>query len=127
MPFRLKKGDKIALGNKGGGRRSAYQELLDANWLNDVMTGKIKIHEVEPTQYVTKKKYIDPEGRVATKKEITFRFKNGLHAVAYHILKGNDRFVQKVLDKLIASKTDITSNDEKIEGGFIVVPERDKE
>lgn len=125
MPFQ--KGNKAAAGLKGGRRKSAYQELLDATWLNDVITGKIKIEEVEPIEYIVKKKYIDADGKLKTKDRVTFRFRTGMHAIAYHLLKGNDRFIQKVLDKLVASKTDITSDGDKIEGGFIIVPEKDKE
>lgn len=108
-------------------KKSPYQRLLDEAWLQDLMTGKINIKEVEPTQYVTKKKVIAPDGTITFEKQISFRFKNGMHALAYHILKGNDKFIQKILDKLIASKTDVTSDGEKVEGGFIMIPERDKE
>ena len=111
---------------KRAGRRSAYQEQIDATWLHDILAGKIKIKDVEPVDYVLTRTRI-VEGVEQEYKEVIQRFKNGKDAIAYHILTGNYKFINKVLDKIVPTKTDVTSDGAKLpSGGYIIIPEKEK-
>lgn len=113
-------------GNAGGGRKSAYQELLSAQWLQDVLDGKINIKDVEPIEYITYKKFINANGKIEKIKEIATRFKSGKDAIAYKVLTGNDSMLRDVLSKLIASKRDITTDGNAVNvGGFIMMPPKE--
>lgn len=118
---------------KKRGRKSAYLEKVDAQWLQDVLTGKTKIQDVVATQSVIKRKRItiDPETKqrqVEIVDEIVDHFKNGRHALAYHVFTGNEKMLSKILDKLVASKSDITTEGDKLPtGGFIVMPAKETE
>lgn len=113
-------------GNKGGGRKSAYQETLDAKWLQAVLDGKIKIKDIAPTEYtIIRRRMLN--GKEVKETLYRERFKSGKDAIAYHILRGDITVLKHVLDKLIASKKDITSDGEKLSvGGFIQIPEKEK-
>ena len=41
------KRNKNAVGNRGGGRKSAYEELREAKWLQSVWNGDVNILELE--------------------------------------------------------------------------------
>ena len=42
----FKKGNKVAKGNKGGGRKSAYEEFLDAQWHKGVWDNPTALEEL---------------------------------------------------------------------------------
>jgi hypothetical protein len=118
------------------GRKSAYQEHVDAQWLQDVLSGKILVKDVQPKQIVLEriqistivdKKTGESHQKESIVKKVVEQFDNGQHALAYHILTGNIAILQKVLDKIVATKLDHTSGDETITGGFIAIPQRDLE
>ena len=74
-------------GNRGGGRKSAYQEMVDANMLWEVFN----------------KEY--------TREELEKVLKSGKHSIkdtwiakAY---AGNERFIQQIIHKLFADKKQI--------------------
>ena len=135
-------GNKNAVGNSGGARPSAYKELINAKWLADILEGRIKLEDVEPRRiYVTQEHWIpeknkkgkeklDRNGQPKYKKLFVKVPVNGFstvqEAIAYHLLTGNEKIISKVLDKLVASKTDMTSGDKPIAGGFIMLPGKDK-
>ena len=134
-------GNDNSVGNKGGARHSAYKELINAQWLADLLQGAIKMKDIKP-----RKMYVDQEHQVEVKdKRGRTRTKDGKviykrllvkvpidgfdtvqEAIAYHLLTGNEKIISKVLDKLVASKTDMTSGDKPIAGGFIMLPGKDK-
>jgi len=113
-------------GNKGGGRKSAYEETLDAKWLQAILDGKIKIKDIEPTYYtVERKRTIN--GKQVSEKLWKHKFRSGKDALAYHILTGDITILKHVMDKLISSKKDITTDGEKLSvGGFIALPEKER-
>lgn len=109
------------------GRRTALAELIDAQFLQDILDGKVKVQDVQPQEFVITRKRI-VEGKVDTYKEIATGFKNGQHALAWHLLTGNEKLLSKTLDKLIASKTDVSSGNKPLQaGGFIIIPEKETE
>jgi hypothetical protein len=55
-----KKGEKRALGNKGGGRKSAYQELVDAEYWFKMWFKEVDVKEL---QRKVKKGKVSPEQR----------------------------------------------------------------
>jgi len=73
-------GNTFAKGNKGGGRKSAYLERLDADYFWSLWEGKVKKEKVQ--------------------KRITL----GKHGVrdlfALKVLEGNERMLTKLVDKL---------------------------
>lgn len=110
------------------GRKSAYTERVDATWLNDVLAGKITEDQVKPRVFIvkTKKVVTDKDGkeRIVDTQKVVEVFKDGRAAIAYKILTGDTAMISKVLDKLVATKTDLTTGDEPI-GGIIYMPEKD--
>lgn len=75
------------IGNKGGGRKSAYQERQDAEWLASVWTGDIDRAELAR--------------KIATK----------VHSVRdvylFKALMGNDRILESIADKILPDKVDL--------------------
>ncbi len=74
-------------GNKGGGRKSAYQERQDAEWLASVWTGDCDRAELA--------------AKIASKK----------HSVRdvylFKALMGNDRILESIADKILPDKVDL--------------------
>jgi hypothetical protein len=77
-------------GNKGGGRKSAYQEMIDAQDLIDIWNGK-----------KTKKKLdkILRSGKFGVK-----------HVLAAKCMSGNPQLIAKMMDKIFATKTELKSS-----------------
>lgn len=75
------------LGNKGGGRKSAYQERQDAEWLASVWTGTVDRAELAK--------------RIASK----------VHSVRdvylFKALMGNDRILESIANKILPDKVDL--------------------
>jgi len=90
-----KPGIKNAIGNKGGGRKSAYQELRDAKFLNEVF------HKPQEAD------------------EIKKRLASGKFSVSdvmvLKALGGNERFIEKMFEKLFPDKIESTTKDKTIE------------
>jgi len=78
------KGSKNALGNKGGGRKSAYDEMADAQVLTDIWEGKFTKKELED---------LVRSGKYGAK-----------HIFAAKCMSGDERMLSKLLDKLFANK-----------------------
>ena len=85
------KGSQNALGNPGGGRKSAYQENMDAKFLQDIWNGEIK--EEELVEIVNKKKY------------------GAKHIFAIMVLTRDPKMMGKLVDKLYANKQKIEMTD----------------
>lgn len=121
------------------GKATKYKiRSIDIGWLNDVLDGKIKVQDVQPDERVVTRtqmeKYRVESGKLkgryrwkkTTTKEVVTEFRNGRDAIAFYLLTGDKDMIKKVLDKLLPNKTDITSGNSEIKGGFIVLPEQDK-
>ena len=77
-------GNKFALGNKGGGRKSAYQERASAQALIDIWEGKYSEQEL---------------------KEIIKSGKYGaMHIFAAKAMSGDVKVLNKIADKLYANR-----------------------
>ena len=85
---------KGTIGNKGGYRKSAYEEHKDAEWTGQLWRGE---HDVE----------------VLEKKVLSKKY-SGKDIATLKILKGNERLIAKVMDKLIPDLHDHTSGGERI-------------
>jgi hypothetical protein len=72
-------GNKYAIGNKGGGRKSAFQEQADAAFFADLWNGRLKKERLQ--RKIQK-------GRYGAK-----------HILAVKILEGNEKLLAKLLDK----------------------------
>ena len=72
-------GNKYALGNKGGGRKSAFQEQADAAFFADLWNGRLKKEKLQ--RKIQK-------GRYGAK-----------HILAVKILEGNEKLLAKLMDK----------------------------
>lgn len=72
-------GNKYALGNKGGGRKSAFQEQADAAFFADLWNDRLKKDRLQ--RKIQK-------GRYGAK-----------HILAVKILEGNEKLLAKLLDK----------------------------
>ena len=72
-------GNKFAVGNKGGGRKSAFQEQADAAFFADLWNGRLKKERLQ--RKIQK-------GRYGAK-----------HILAVKILEGNEKLLAKLLDK----------------------------
>lgn len=81
-------------GNKGGGRKSAFAEKLDADW-----------HELV---WKTVQDVSELESKIATKKYA------GRDIAALRLLKGDKYLIGKFMDKLVPNKLDITSDGKPI-------------
>ena len=89
-------------GNKGGGRKSAYQEKQAAAWHDSVWSGKVDLDELE--------------------RRIQSRIYSGQDIAALRLLKGDKTIVAKFMDKLMpdAPKSiDLTSLGEKLAAPII--------
>jgi hypothetical protein len=87
-------GKKNAKGNKGGGRKSAYQESKDAKFLQDVWEGDFDEAELKKI--------------IASKKG---KKRGAKHVFAMLALTGNEKILNKMVDKLFANKHDIALDD----------------
>jgi len=89
-------GNTFAKGNKGGGRKSAYEERLNANYCWDLWEGKIKKAKIQKRIYLNKHGAKD--------------------LFALKILEGDDRMLGKLFDKLYPSPAtvDIRSVNEEL-------------
>jgi hypothetical protein len=90
-----KPGNKNAAGNPGGGRKSAYQESKDAKFLEDIWEGD---YDEEELQKLVKQK----------KKKMGAK-----HVFASLALLGNEKVLNKLVDKLFANKQDIVFDDRR--------------
>lgn len=88
-------GKKNALGNKGGGRKSAYQEAKDAKFLDQIWEGDYDEEELERLVKQKKKR------------------KGAKHVFAALALAGSEKTLNKLVDKLFANKQDITFEDNR--------------
>lgn len=86
------KGSKNAKGNKGGGRKSAYQEMADATFLWNAFIEK---HTKEEVMEMLKGKY---------------SIKDVWIAKAYG---GNEKFIQQIVNKLFADKQNVSFDVDK--------------
>lgn len=84
MPFT--KGNKISVGNKGGGRKSAYQETADAQLLWDMFNGKLSQKKIEKLM---------SKGRYSLKDKFV--------GMAF---KGNERILVEIFKKLFPDKVE---------------------
>ena len=85
------KGNTYAKDNRGGGRKSAYEELQDAEWLERVWN--------MPQNYDALKERI----------EVTKQY-SARDAFLYRALNGSDAVLRSMADKLLASKAEIDLN-----------------
>lgn len=74
------KGNQNANGNRGGGRKSAFQEYADAQFLHQIWNGEITLQEVETL--------------------LESKQHGARHMFAYKCLIGNDRMLASLTDKL---------------------------
>lgn len=88
------KGSKNALGNKGGGRKSMYEERQDALWHEDIWK-----HEQDIDALIDK---------------VRSRKYAGRDIAALKLLQGNERLIAKFMDKLVPTKLDVTSGGKPI-------------
>ncbi len=77
------KGNKNALGNKGGGRKSAYQERFEAQLLYDLFTTPVNMRALE--KKISSRKY--------TLRDI----------IIYKVMTGNDRLLAAMFNKIFPS------------------------
>jgi hypothetical protein len=89
------KGNKYAKGNPGGGRKSAYQESKDAKFLEDIWEGDYDEAELQKLVKQKKKKM------------------GAKHVFASLALLGNEKVLNKLVDKLFANKQDIVFDDRR--------------
>jgi len=80
------KGNKYLVGNKGGGRKSAYAEIADANMLWNVFIDKLSLDEVSK--------------RLKGKHSI----KDVWITKAY---EGNESFIRQIVQKLFPDKQEV--------------------
>ena len=92
MPFQ--KGHKLSVGNKGGSRRSAYQEKRDAEWHADIWK-----HQQDVDALIEKVK-----GRKYAGRDIA----------ALKLLQGDKYIIGKFMDKLVPNLVDVSSNGETL-------------
>lgn len=92
MPF--EKGHKLSVGNKGGGRKSAWEEKQDANFVADVWEHAQDVEALE--EKIRSKKY------------------SGREITALRLLKGSERLMAKFMDKLVPDLHDVTSKGNSI-------------
>jgi len=78
------KGSKNALGNRGGGRKSAYKEKVDAEFLINVWEGKVSPKQLQ--------------------KKIASMKYGAKHVFALKCLQGDKAALQKIADKLYANQ-----------------------
>lgn len=88
------KGNDYAKGNKGGGRKSAYLERLDAEWHELVWKNAQDVDSLEAK--IQSKNYA------------------GRDMAALRLLKGDKYIIGKFMDKLVPDLHDVTSKGEKI-------------
>lgn len=89
------KNNQNAKGNRGGGRKSAYQEAKDAQFLQDLWEGEYDEAELEKLVKAKKKK------------------RGAKHVFAALALSGSEKVLNKLVDKLFANKQDITFDDRR--------------
>jgi hypothetical protein len=88
------KGNQYAKGNKGGGRKSAYQERRDAAWHEAVFNEDQSIADLE--RKIRDGKY------------------SGRDMAALRLLKGDKTIIGKFMDKLVPDLHDVTTGGEKL-------------
>ena len=126
-----KLGNKNALGNKG--RPSPFKEIIDAQFLADLISGKVKETDVMPRLVKQKRARIIKDPKTGKEKiehyfEMVPMFRTGLDALAYKLLTGDNAVMNKLLDKLVASKSDVSSGGQALKpAGFIIIPEKEKD
>ena len=101
-------GNKNAQGNKGGGRKSAYQEARDAKFLEQIWEGDYDEAEL--------KKVINSK---------TGKKRGAKHVFAMLALTGNEKVLNKLVDKLFANKQDITFDDRRDDPDEVTKEERE--
>lgn len=84
------KGSKNALGNKGGGRKSKYQEIADAQFLWDVFT---QDHDIEKL-----------------KKQLESKKHSLFLKMILMALDGNERFLSDIFKKLFPDSMVLSGN-----------------
>lgn len=77
-------------GNRGGGRKSAYQERQDAEWLASVWTGDID--------------------RAALAAKVASKRHSVRDVYLFKALMGNDKILASMADKILPDKIDLNSN-----------------
>lgn len=92
--------------NKGGGRKSAYEERQDAIWHEDLW-----------------KNVQDIDGLIAKVKSRKYAARD---IASLKILQGNERLLGRLMDKLVPSKIDITTLGEAMKTENLNNPEVDK-
>lgn len=78
-------GNKNAIGNKGGGRKSAIQERINADFLVDLWHGKLDLQTLQ-------------------KKIKKGNHYGMMHVVAIKCLNGDTKMISKVMDKLFPNQ-----------------------
>lgn len=107
--------------------RRKKNQTIDAPWLHDIISGKIKAEDVAPVAVKVKRRTFDREtGLPKIYFDTQIVYKSGRDAIAHAIITGNERMISKILDKIVATKTDITSAGDQI-GGFIYYPEKEND
>ena len=81
------KGNKNAVGGKGGGRPSAIKELQDAYWHIDLWEKGMDFEKLE-------------------RKMKTGKIRSGKDVFAYKCLIGNDKMLKVLADKVLPDKID---------------------
>ena len=88
------KGNTFAVGNSGGGRKSAYEERQDAAWHEEVWKSAQDIEVLE--------------------KKIESKVYAGRDIAALNLLKGDKYLIGKFMDKLVPDLHDHTSKGQRI-------------
>lgn len=87
----FEKGNELSKGVSAGktGRKSAWEEKQDANFISDVWEHAQDVEKLE--EKIRSKKY------------------SGREVTALRLLKGSERLMAKFMDKLVPDKLDVTS------------------
>lgn len=85
-------GNKNALGNQGGGRKSAYDEIKEAEWLADVWNCDQDVESL--------RKKIEDEKVYSIKDMLVWK-----------ALNGNERALKKFADAIFPKKIDLELNE----------------
>lgn len=95
-----KKGNQNAKGNKGGGRKSSYQEMAEAQRLH--------------------KNFFEPKNLKKLQKQIEDGTYSGEDMFVLKLLQGNTRLLEATISKIWGDKVDLNDSAKKSLADFLI-------